>query len=148
MDKLNKRGILLKKLNIIPNNKGDIYHGLKVTDDSFSGFGEAYFSRIKSGQTKGWKKHKKMTLNLIVPIGEVDFFIYDNRFKKQEDAFFKVTLSEIKYYRLTVPPMLWLAFSGKSKLESLILNIANIEHDPLECINKDFSSIPLPNKFD
>ncbi len=147
MDKLGKSGVILTKLKIIPNDKGDIYHGITVTDKCYKGFGEAYFSRIKSGQTKGWKKHKKMTLNLIVPIGEVDFYIFDDRDQHKKDLFFKVTLSEIEYFRLTVPPMLWFAFSGKGKKESLILNISDVEHDPLESVNKDFSTIPLPNNF-
>ena len=35
---------------------------------------------------KGWKRHKKMVLNLIVPIGSVRFILYDDR-KNQNKKF-------------------------------------------------------------
>ena len=71
-------GVSLNKLKKIPNPKGDIFHALKSSEDSFSGFGEAYFSSIKETEIKGWKKHTKMTMNLIVPVGSIMFYIYDD----------------------------------------------------------------------
>ena len=38
---------------------------------------EAYFSIIKPGYIKAWKLHKKMTMNIVVPIGSVQFVFYD-----------------------------------------------------------------------
>mgnify|MGYP001214238443 CR=1 FL=1 len=99
----------------------------------FAGFGEAYFSEIKSGKVKGWNRHKKMILNLIVPFGEVTFVICDKReSSRSKGKFFKVTLSQTNYKRLTVPPRLWIAFRGNGINTNLILSIANMEHDPNE----------------
>ena len=37
-----------------------------------------YFSVVNPGVVKGWKLHKKMTCNLIVPIGTIKFVISKN----------------------------------------------------------------------
>lgn len=119
--------IILTPLKQIFHPKGDIYHGMKKSDIGFDGFGEAYFSTINKGEIKGWKKHIKMTLNLIVPIGEIEFIIYDDFTKKVE----KIRLSQKNYQRLTIKPNLWIAFKGHAEF-NMLLNLANIEHDSEE----------------
>jgi len=142
MGKINILGVVLTPLEIIKNPKGDIYHGLKKSDYGFSGFGEAYFSTVNGGVVKGWNRHKKMTLNLIVPMGKVTFVIFDDRDNSNTKGdFFNVEISHENYCRLTVPPDLWLAFKGKNKEKSLILNIANMEHDPKELEKMDLNRI-------
>jgi len=133
MDEVNIKGLSLKSINKIFHPKGDIYHAIKKSDSDYHGFGEAYFSTINSRQIKGWNKHKKMTLNLFVSFGEVAFVIYDDRKDSNtKGKFFDVRLSPKNYRRLTVPPSLWVAFKGIGKDLNLILNIANLEHDPEE----------------
>ena len=72
-------GVTLHTLKHIIVPKGDIYHALKSTDEGYEGFGEAYFSQIEHGQVKGWKRHNRITLNIVVPVGAVKFVIYDDR---------------------------------------------------------------------
>tara|TARA_B100001971_G_C17740777_1_gene310579 strand:- start:53 stop:502 length:450 start_codon:yes stop_codon:yes gene_type:complete len=143
MDEIDIAGLILTPLKQIHHPKGDILHGLKKSDAEYSSFGEAYFSTINNGEIKGWNKHKMMTLNLIVPFGEVTFVIYDKReSSRSKGKFFKVTLSQANYQRLTVPPGLWLAFKGKSNDINLILNIADMEHDPDEIEKMDLNKFP------
>ena len=133
MDKVKIEGLILTPLKKIYHPKGDILHGIKKTDKGYLSFGEVYFSTIKYNEIKGWNRHKRMTLNLIVPIGEVIFVVYDAREKSvTKGKFFKVMLSPFNYHRLTVPPDLWLALMGKSNGTNLILNIADMEHDKEE----------------
>ena len=133
MDKINIEGVILTPLNRIPHPKGDIFHCMKKSEVGFAGFGEAYFSTIQKGVIKGWNRHKIMTLNLVVPIGRVIFVIYDNRRESSsQGSFFRVELSSSNYQRLTISPGLWIAFKGKNNNTNLILNIADMEHDPDE----------------
>ena len=126
--------IALTPLKIIPNPSGDILHAIKKTDASFTGFGEAYFSMINQGEIKGWKKHNTMTLNLIVPLGEIQFVIYDKRENSfNYGEFFTISLSLDNYQRLTIPPGLWVGFKGVLS-KNMLLNVASIEHDPFENI--------------
>ena len=129
-------GIILTPLKQIYHPKGDILHAMKKSDTGFNGFGEAYFSTINKGEIKGWKKHTKMTLNLIVPIGRIEFVIYDEKTKE----FFSVVLSKKNYQRLTVKPSLWMAFRGLGEY-NMLLNIADMEHDPDEAVGKELSEI-------
>ena len=131
-------GVIVTPLNIVDINEGNVLHGMKITDHGFKGFGEAYFSTIKFGKVKAWKRHRMMTLNLIVPIGKVRFVIYDDREGSVTYGMFQnIILSKQNYARLTIPPMLWLGFQGISNEENILLNIANIEHNPEESDKKN-----------
>ena len=143
MDNLKPDGVLCTPLKIIDHGKGSIFHGIKKGDEGYVGFGEAYFSEIKWGEVKGWNKHKKMTLNLIVPIGEVAFVIYNEREGQFKNNYFNYTISSTNYFRLTIPPGLWIAFKGKFKDLNLVLNIADLEHDPQEIVKCDLNKFPF-----
>lgn len=129
-------GVILTPLKQIFNPKGDVFHGMKKSDIGFDGFGEAYFSTTNKNDIKGWKKHTKMTLNLVVPVGEIEFVVYDEKSKE----FFDVKLSQYNYQRLTVKPNLWMAFRGIGEY-NMLLNLASIEHDPNEAITVELDKI-------
>lgn len=126
-------GVLLAPLRKISHPKGDILHGMKKSDQGFVGFGEAYFTKVNYGEIKGWNRHKRMTLNLIVPEGRVLFVVYDDREKSKTNGdFLAVDISVDAYQRLTVPPGVWLAFKGMNDGINLILDVTDMEHDPDE----------------
>ena len=139
---MKNNAIILTKLNIISNPKGDIFHALKSSETNFLKFGEAYFTEIKNKETKGWKKHSQMIMNLIVPIGNVEFKIWDDINKKGYTA----KIGDKNYSRLTIPNGNWVAFSGHSNY-NLVLNIASLEHDPSEAIDEDLETFPMNRKF-
>lgn len=145
MDDVIIAGVELTPLKKIFHPFGDVFHAIKRSEESFIDFGEAYFTTIKSGATKSWKKHLRMTLNLIVPIGKVRFVIYDDR--RGSATFMKfmdITLSIDNYFRITVPPNVWMAFKGIDRDINLILNIADFEHDPKEIERLEISDIFYP----
>ena len=116
-------------------SNGDVLHVLKSTDPDFQQFNEAYFSYIKSGKIKAWKRHLKMTMNIVVPIGMVEFVFYD-----LDGTFFrKEIIGEKRYARLTVQPNIWFGFKCISDDDALLLNISNILHSPDEVQRKDLS---------
>jgi dTDP-4-dehydrorhamnose 3,5-epimerase len=112
----------------IPTPGGNVLHGLKNTDSSYKGFGEAYFSWIESQQVKAWKKHNRMVMNLIVPVGLVKFVFYNS----ESEDFLTTIIGESNYSRITVPNGIWFGFQGLNKSKSLVLNISSIPHDPSE----------------
>ena len=129
-------GVILTPLKQIYHPKGDIFHAMKKSDIGFDGFGEAYFSTINQNDIKGWKKHTKMTLNIVVPVGNIEFVVYDEKTKE----FFSTKLSHDNYQRLTVKSGLWMAFKGLDKY-NMLLNLASIEHDPNEAVNIELNEI-------
>ena len=134
-------GVQVTPLKIIPLDAGNVMHAMKHEEDSFLGFGEAYFSSIQRSIVKGWKRHHKMTLNLVVPFGEIRFIVHDGIQDKREvpiEPLIDVVLGDNNYRRLTVPPNFWIAFKGVGVNTNMLMNVANIEHDPNESLNKSF----------
>ena len=133
------KDVLITKLDVMEAPGGGVMHAMKETSIGYGGFGEAYFSQIDSGAIKAWKRHREMTLNLIVPLGKIKFVLFDDRDNRPK--FQEVIISKSNYCRLTVPPMVWMGFQGLSENKSILLNIANIEHDIDEVDLKDIEKI-------
>ncbi len=132
MNNLKKIKFFSKK--IISNPKGNIMHYIKKNDKNYIKFGEVYFTWIKKNSLKGWKFHKKMHMNLTVPVGNIKFIFYDETFKKKRLFY----LSESKFGTLYVPPKVWFSFKNMNKKKnSLVVNFSSIIHDKNETINKD-----------
>ena len=137
-------GVTLHPLKRIHNPKGDILHALKCTDDGYLGFGEAYFTQIHPGEVKGWKRHNRMALNIVVVKGKVKFVVYDGRPGSATfGSFCEVVLSpEVNYQRLSLAPGLWLAFCGQDDNTSLLLDIIPEPHDDAEGDRLSLEQIP------
>lgn len=137
-------GIQVTPLKIINGPKGDVRHALKASDSNFLGFGEAYFSTMHQGEIKGWKRHNRATLNLILSYGRVRFIAFDDRDgSSSHGSFAEIVLSFDNYMRLTIGPGIWLAFQGLSE-ENAILNICNLQHDPTEADSRDLNDPLMP----
>ena len=134
--------IRVTPLKRIPAAGGDVLHGMKRSDPGYTDFGEAYFSWIEEGAIKAWRKHQRMTLNLVAPIGQVRVVLTPG---PEATVVREVELGEHHYCRLTVPPGVWVGFQGL-RGRSLILNLADMPHDdaevdrlPLEAVAFDWS---------
>ena len=130
--------VIVTPLDIISTPNGDVLHGMKNNSKGFVSFGEVYFSEITPKTVKAWKRHRKMTLNLVVPIGEIKFVMFDDR-ETNDVNFHEVIISKENYCRLTIPPMIWVGFQGLSKEKSLLLNIADLPHNPGEVDKEELS---------
>ena len=135
MSNICKPEIIIKPLKRIPLKDGDVLHALKSSESEFHGFKEAYFSCIKPNKIKAWKRHLRMTMNLIIPVGRVHFNFYNN----DKIILVNTIIGEENYARITVPPMIWFGFKGISSETSYVLNISNELHDPQEIERKPLS---------
>ena len=115
----------------INNSKGDLIKFINKKSKTYAGFGEIYFTFINYNKIKAWKLHTKMTMQLIVPIGEVKFVFFDEKFNKYKE----IILSEKNVKVLTVPPNILFGFKGIKKGKSLLANLSNIVYDDKEVIN-------------
>jgi dTDP-4-dehydrorhamnose 3,5-epimerase len=110
---------------------GDVLHALKIGEEGYVAFGEAYFSCIEFKAIKAWKRHLRMTLNLVVPVGMVQFVFIDGENQIREEF-----IGVDSYRRLTVPPGIWFGFRGAGNPSSILLNVADIKHDQNEIERK------------
>ena len=137
MDHLSLKRIVLNDLSQLDSDGGAVLHGLKASSADYTGFGEVYFSWILPSVVKAWKRHKKMTMNLCVPVGLVRFVFYD----EITHQFRIESIGEAHYRRLTVPPNIWFGFQCLAPTKSLVCNIADMEHDQNEVERADVNKI-------
>ena len=136
-------GVTLHEEKQISVPKGNIFHAIKASSEGYCGFGEAYFSQVEQGAIKGWKRHNRYTLNIVVPVGAIRFVIYDDRIGSRTYGQFEdiVLSAKDNYKRLTVAPALWMAFQGVGEGMSMLLDIIPEVHDDMESDKKNIDDI-------
>jgi len=137
------KGVAFTRLRRIPTPGGDVLHAMKDIDPGFAGFGEAYFTTVEAGAVKGWKRHRRMVMNLVVACGAIRFVVRDDGDVSGESGAQSFDLSPDdpeSHARLTVEPGLWMAFAGLGHGLNLVLNLASIRHDPEEADNRSLDA--------
>ena len=128
--------IKLLKNKIISNELGSIYKFISTNSLYYKGFKESYFTSVKYRKIKGWNYHKKITCNIIVIKGKIEFSFKDEYFNDIYQENKKLILSDNLNYRLVIPPKIWFSFKGKKKGENIILNLTNKIYDKTELLKK------------
>tara|TARA_B100002019_G_C21270871_1_gene602214 strand:+ start:4130 stop:4552 length:423 start_codon:yes stop_codon:yes gene_type:complete len=132
----NLKKIKVFELKKFKNTKGNVLRGFRKTDKYPGISAEIYFSWINKKAIKGWKLHKKMTMNLIVPVGTIKFVFYeDSKFKE-------IIIGDKNYSRIYVPNNIFFAFQNLSTKKSLVVNNASIIHQKKnEIVTKKLNEI-------
>jgi len=139
------QGVFIKQLSKIPDERGVIYHMLRVDDPIFEGFGEIYFSLAYPGVIKGWHLHKKMILNYAVIQGMIKLVLYDDRVDfPTRGNLMEIFIGEENYLLVKIPPMIWNGFKGIGTKTAIVANCASLPHDPEEIIRLDPFSEKIP----
>ena len=134
--------VFISSNKIVKAKGSHIYHGINDEDIGFNKFSEIYFSILKKNFSRDWKNHNKMTCNLLAISGEIKIVIFDNRNSSISKGLFQeILISRKNFKRVTIPPKLWINFIGLSDKDNILVNIANIRHDPKELYRKPFKEI-------
>ena len=133
------KNIKVSKINKIELQEGDLYKFIDNKNKNFNEFGEVYFSSIKPKSVKAWKLHKKMTLNIVVPVGKVRFVLFDDIKKKM----LEVKIGQNDYKLLTIKPNTWYGFQGISNEISLVANLTDMRHDEKEMSRQSDDFFPF-----
>lgn len=138
-------GVRLEKRKVIEDERGAVLHWLRSDSELFDEFGEVYFSSVKPGVVKAWKRHFQMTQNFVVPHGEAEFVIYDDRPNSLSKGLVsRYILGRENYSLLQVPPMLWYGFRALGSETPIIGNCTNLCHDPAESETLPLTSPSIP----
>ncbi|KJU82097.1 WxcM-like protein [Candidatus Magnetobacterium bavaricum] len=121
--------VVVVPLKTIADERGKVMHMLRCDNPLFEKFGEIYFSVIKPGAIKAWKLHRKMTLNIAVPVGSVLFVLYDNRPESStRGKIQEISIGNDNYCLVKIPPLIWTGFKGTASIESVVANCATLPH--------------------
>jgi dTDP-4-dehydrorhamnose 3,5-epimerase len=133
----------------VPDERGTVFHMLKVTDPEFQQFGEIYFSTVYPGVIKGWHRHRGMTLNYACPVGRIKLVIYDDRAESPTGGtLMEVFLGCDNHSLAVIPPEVWNGFKGMSAPYSLVANCATVPHDPSRSDRLDPFDNHIPYKWE
>ena len=143
------RGLLITELRQISDDRGSILHVLRADESKFTSFGECYLSEVLTGQVKAWKRHGLQTQELAVPVGRIQMVVFDDREGCETRG--QVQVLEMgrpdAYYRLRIPPDLWYGFQCISDEPALLVNCADIPHDPAEAEQRRMNDPGIPYKW-
>jgi dTDP-4-dehydrorhamnose 3,5-epimerase len=139
-------GVTLTELRQIVDERGAVLHLYRSDSPGFTGFGECYFSEVRPGVVKGWKRHRLQTQNLAVPSGRMRVVLFDDREGSPSRG--ELQVLELgrpdSYLRLRVPPFVWYGFSCISAEPALFANVVDIPHDPTEGETRPLSDPSIP----
>jgi dTDP-4-dehydrorhamnose 3,5-epimerase len=123
-------GIKLKKLKVIPDERGRLMEILRSDDELFIKFGQLYITTAYPGAVKAWHYHKKQTDSFCVIKGMMKIVVYDERegspTKGEVNEFF---LGEHNPSLLQIPKGLWHGFKCISETEAICLNCPTEVYD-------------------
>src|SRR3990170_5785700 len=72
-------GVKIKKLKVIPDERGRLMEMLRSDDDLFIKFGQVYMTTAYPGVVKAWHFHKKQTDHFVCVRGMMKVVLYDSR---------------------------------------------------------------------
>jgi dTDP-4-dehydrorhamnose 3,5-epimerase len=116
-------GVKIKKLTVIPDERGRLMEMLRADDEMFIKFGQVYMTTVYPSVVKGWHYHKKQFDNFVCVKGMIKLVLYDPR----EGSPTKGELNEFfigghNPVLIQIPPYVYHGFKGISETESIVIN--------------------------
>ncbi|MBI5710189.1 MAG: dTDP-4-dehydrorhamnose 3,5-epimerase family protein [Candidatus Eisenbacteria bacterium] len=72
-------GVKIKKLKVIPDERGFLMEMMRDDDEFFQKFGQVYLSVVYPGVVKGWHWHQKQTDHFVFVKGMAKVALFDRR---------------------------------------------------------------------
>jgi len=117
-------GVSVRKLRLIPDERGFLMEMFRSDWDEFEKFGQTYITAVNPGAVKAWHYHKIQTDHFICVAGMAKVVLYDAREGSpthgEINEFFMGTLNPIL---LKIPPFVYHGFKGISQEMTLIVNV-------------------------
>ncbi|MEN6423434.1 MAG: dTDP-4-dehydrorhamnose 3,5-epimerase family protein [Smithella sp.] len=117
-------GVIIKKLKVIPDERGRLMEILRADDDFFEKFGQVYLTSAYPGVVKGWHYHKRQADNMAVLNGMMKIVLYDGRKKSKTcgeiNEIFAGTHNPVLVH---IPAFVYHGFKCISEKEALVVNI-------------------------
>ena len=116
-------GVKVKKLRVIPDERGRLMEILRSDDELFEKFGQVYMTAAYPGVVKAWHYHKVQTDNLAIVKGMMKLVLYDPRegspTKGEVNEFF---VGEHNPLLIQIPKNVYHGFKCISEGEAIAIN--------------------------
>lgn len=118
-------GVVIKKLKVIPDERGRLMEMFRSDDPLFKKFGQAYMTTAYPGAVKGWHYHKIQEDNMVVVKGMMKIVLY-SPFTKELDVVFAGEHNPVLVH---IPICIWHGFKCISDEEALVINIPSEKYN-------------------
>ena len=116
-------GVMIKKLRVIPDERGRLMEILRMDDEMFKGFGQVYMTTAYPGVVKGWHYHKKQYDSMAVVKGMMKIVLYDGRTTSSTyGEVNEVFAGEYNPVLVHIPPYVYHGFKCISTEEAVVIN--------------------------
>jgi len=134
-------GMKIKKLKVIPDERGRLMEILRGDEEMFQKFGQVYMTTTYPGVIKAWHYHKIQTDNIAVVKGMLKVALYDPRegspTRGEVDEFF---IGEHNPLLIQVPPQVYHGWKCISEQEAIVINCPT---EPYNYKNPDEYRLPF-----
>jgi len=117
-------GVKVKKLKVIPDERGLLMEMMRDDDEFFQKFGQVYLSVVYPGVVKGWHYHRKQTDHFVFVKGMAKVALYDGRddspTKGEVNEFF---MGENHPILLVIPPGVLHGMKGIGVEPAYLVNV-------------------------
>ena len=117
-------GVSVRKLRLIPDERGFLMEMFRSDWDEFQKFGQTYVTAVYPGAVKAWHYHKIQTDHFVCVAGMAKVVLYDGHKDSpthgEINEFFMGTLNPIL---VKIPPFVYHGFKGISQEMTLIVNV-------------------------
>ena len=127
------QGVKIKKLKIIPDDRGKLMEILRNDDDMFIEFGQVYMTTAKPGVVKAWHWHRLQYDSFTCVSGKMRLALYDGREgskTKGELMDFEISLDNPMVVQ--IPPGVYHGFKCISDEEAIVINTVTKPYNPKE----------------
>ena len=116
--------VKIKKLKVVPDERGWLMEILRCDDEIFETFGQVYLTTAYPGVVKAWHYHKKQTDNFTCIKGMMKVALYDGREGSRTcgeiNEFF---VGETNPLLISVPPLIYHGFKAIGDSTAYFLSI-------------------------
>ncbi|MCR4418647.1 MAG: dTDP-4-dehydrorhamnose 3,5-epimerase family protein [Clostridia bacterium] len=123
-------GVAVRKLRLIPDERGYLMEMLRTDWPEFSRFGQAYITACYPGVVKAWHYHRRQWDHFVCVGGMAKVVLYDPR----EDSPTRGVVNEFHLGHLNpcllkIPPLVYHGFTAEGGQTALIVNFPTELYD-------------------
>lgn len=124
------KGAVIKKLKLIPDERGRLMEILRADDKIFKRFGQVYITTAFSGVVKAWHYHKKQDDYFTCISGKIKLALYDGR--RDSPTYGEINefiISIDKPFLVRIPKGVYHGFKNIAKEEAIVINIPTLPYN-------------------
>lgn len=123
-------GVQIKQLRVIPDERGRLVEILRVDDEIFEKFGQAYMTSIYPGIVKGWHYHNVQSDNVACVSGMIKLALYDKRidsptFKRVNEFYIGIHNPRL----IHIPPGICHGWMCVGSQEAIVINMPTMAYN-------------------